>query len=140
MLRHRPSPKSERLRAVELFADCTRTELSEIAALGDELDVTDGRTLVHEGKTGREFFVLLSGEAVVTQDGRELATLAAGNFFGEMALLDSRPRSATVTMRTDGAVLVVSPGGFATLIDRHPQVARKVLAEISRRIRRVEAA
>ena len=78
----RRNEKVELIKRVPLFADCSRGELEQIAQLADEVDLDEGKALTRMGDPGREFFVLLEGEADVTKDGRSINTLQAGDFFG----------------------------------------------------------
>ena len=90
------------LKAVPLFQDCTGRQLRRIAELGNESDIGIGRVICEEGKFADEFFVILEGRAEVREGGRKRATLEAGDYFGEIALLrstllDRSRRTATVT-------------------------------------------
>ena len=120
---------SQQLRDLPLFANASRSELAAIRRQLTELRVSAGRVLVHEGALGDEFMILLEGEAVVTQGGRQIATLGRGDLIGEMALLHAhRPgrRNATVTALTDTMVFVGSPREFRQMLDSAPSVAEKV--------------
>ena len=134
-MRASKSRKVELLRNVPLFGLCTQKELSDIAALGDEVTFAAGETLVKEGTPGRECFVVISGEARATLRGRKLGDLGPGEVIGEMALLDVAPRMATVTATTDMAVLALEPRSFSELLDRHPSVSKRLLAAMARRLR-----
>lgn len=128
------------LAGVDLFSGCSKSELSRIAALVDEIDVPAGRELTREGESGWEFFVIADGKAKATRKGRRIASFGPGSFFGEMALLDQGPRSATVSAETDMQLLVLTSRGFFTLVDDTPSVARKVLAGMAERLRAAERA
>jgi CRP/FNR family transcriptional regulator, cyclic AMP receptor protein len=124
------------LRNVPLFAGCSKRELREIASVADEIDFPEGKTLAREGAAGREFFVLVDGDAQVTSDGRTLAQLGAGSWFGEMALLTSEPRTATVVTTSPVRTLVIADREFRALMERHPQIAGKVLTSVAQRLAR----
>jgi CRP/FNR family transcriptional regulator, cyclic AMP receptor protein len=131
--------KLKRLAKVPLFAECTKSDLSRIAALADEVEVPAGRVLMRQGEFGHECFVVLDGKAEVSfrRDGK--TTLGPGACFGEMALLQPRgKRSATVTAKTDMDLLVLGAREFTALIDDFPSVARKVLAAVADRVRAAE--
>lgn len=137
----RRDPKLDRLAEVQLFSECSRGELSRIAALTAEIEVPEGRVLMRQGDAGSEAFVILEGRARATIRGKGSATLGPGSCFGEMALLEDRGRrSATVTAETDIRLLVLSSREFSTLIEDVPDVARKVLAAVAARLRDAERA
>ncbi|GAC1363856.1 MAG: hypothetical protein NVSMB4_19990 [Acidimicrobiales bacterium] len=128
------------LRAVPMFQVCTDKELLLIAKLGEELPVKTGEAVVAEGTIGHEFYVLVSGKAEVTRTGRCVATLGPGDYFGELALLDPQPRTATVSMLSDGEVIEVSQREFWQLLTDVPALSRKLLQGMARRMHDVELA
>jgi CRP/FNR family cyclic AMP-dependent transcriptional regulator len=130
--------KLEMLRRVPLFAGLGRRELEEVARLTDEIELPAGRTLTTEGEYGHEFFVIVTGSARVERDGATLATLRDGDFLGEIALLDGRPRSATVTVAEPSRLLVLGHREFNSLLDRFPGIQREVLLALAARVRRAE--
>src|SRR3970282_1311707 len=89
------------LRRVQLFADMDRRQVEQIARLLKERPFVKGETVIMEGSGGAAFFLIDSGEATVSSKGVHLATLGPGDYFGEIALIDGGPRSATVTAATD---------------------------------------
>src|SRR4051812_27430889 len=91
----------DHLAQVPMFSACSKRDLQLIGRASDEVSVAAGKTLVEEGSPGHEFFLILDGSASVYRDGRKLATLGPGQYFGELALLDRGPRSATVKADTD---------------------------------------
>lgn len=121
---------ADRLRELDLFADCTRAQLQKIDGLTTDLSIHKDCVLIQEGSVAREFIVILSGSAQVTRqtdDGvATLATVGAGDFLGEMALLTGACRNATATATTDLEVLVSSTGEFRSILQIAPSVARKV--------------
>ena len=132
-MRLRKDAKVELLRQVPLFAGCSKKELAEIATLADELSFPAGPTLIQEGRQGHEFFVLVEGTVDVRAKGRKLSSLSDGAFFGEMALVSSRPRNATVTATSPIRVLVVHESGFRRLLHDSPQIQLKVLQTLADR-------
>ena len=141
MMRTKPAGgKVDVLSQVSLFEACSPRELQKIAGLVDEIQMPAGRVLASEGRPGRECFVIAEGEAVVTLDGEELARLGPGEFFGEMALIDQGPRSATVTAETPMRLFVLDPRSFSTLLAEHRTVARKILQGVVERLRTMEDA
>lgn len=126
--------KSDLLRNVPLFSRCSRKQLAAIAQLADELDLRVGKELTVQGKPAREFFILLSGAAVVRRNGRKLRVLGAGDLIGEIALLTGGPRTATVTVTEPTRVLVLTARAFRSLLRDSPEIAVKVLAVVSERL------
>jgi CRP/FNR family cyclic AMP-dependent transcriptional regulator len=130
----RRDAKVKLISKVPLFAGLTKQQLGRVASIADEIDLPKGKVLTREGDRGREFFVLLEGEAEVRRKGRKLATRRAGEFFGEIALLSDLPRVATVTATTPVRALVIRDSEFRGLLSRTPQIALKVLQAIAERI------
>jgi CRP/FNR family transcriptional regulator len=132
------SDKVDLLRRVPLFAGLGRRELEEIQSLADEVDVAAGRELTKEGRSGQEFFLILSGRVGVVRDGVRVRTMSDGEFLGEIALLDGRPRSATVTTEAPTRLLVLAHREFNSLMERHPEIQAAVMRALAERIRRTE--
>jgi CRP-like cAMP-binding protein len=128
-------PKSviEMLRAVPLFAECNTSELREIAALGAEIPIADGKVLIQEGSPAQEFFLMIDGKARCVVGGEVVAHFGPGDFFGEMALLDHGPRHATVVSEGVSNVLVLDPREFNTLLGSSPSITRKLLSALAER-------
>ena len=130
----RRDAKIELLKRVPLFAGCSKKELGEIALVADEIDVDKGKVLTREGDSAREFFVLVNGAAEVRRKGRKVATMGSGDFFGEIALVSSRPRTATVTATAPGLLLVVTDRAFRELLQKMPSLQLKVLTALADRL------
>jgi CRP-like cAMP-binding protein len=126
--------KGELIRKVPLFAACSKRELADIASLADELAVPEGRTLIEEGKRGREFIILVEGSVDVRRRGRTVRKLSDGDFFGEIALVSNAPRTATVTTTSPARLLVIVDRAFAGLLQRSPGIQKKVLETLALRI------
>jgi CRP-like cAMP-binding protein len=132
-------PKIKRLSQVRLFSGLSRRDLARIAALTTEVEVPAGRVLMRQGDPGHEAFVIESGTARATMRGRKGSKrMRPGDVLGELALLHSAPRSATVTAETDMHLLVLNSREFSTLLQDVPAVARKVLATVAERLRDAE--
>jgi CRP/FNR family transcriptional regulator, cyclic AMP receptor protein len=131
----RNDAKIDRLSGIPLFAGLKRREFDRISQLCTEIQVPAGRVLCREGEVGHEFFVLESGSASVSVDGKEVATVGPGDFFGELALLDAGPRNATVTATSDVSVLVLDRREFTGLLEDEPIVAVRMLPAIGARLR-----
>jgi CRP/FNR family transcriptional regulator, cyclic AMP receptor protein len=123
------------LTEIPLFSACSKRELRTVSSLTTGVAVPAGEVLTSQGQPGREFVVILEGKATVTIDGTLIATLGPGDFFGEIALLDGGPRTATVTAVSDLACKVMSHGEFTKMLDGAPTMARKLLVGVAARLR-----
>ena len=97
--------------------------------------MADGTVLTEQGEPGREFFLLLSGNARCFVSGALASTFAAGDFFGEMALLDRGPRHATVVVQGRAELLVLDGSEFSRLLDASPSITRKLISALAERER-----
>jgi voltage-gated potassium channel len=129
-----PGAAPSDLASLPIFDALTASELDELAPWFEVREVPPGVRLVGEGATGRSFFVISDGEAAVVADGRELATLHGGDFFGEVALLGEGRRTATVTTTRPTRLLVLFGNDFARLRSKHPAVAAALEAAAQRRL------
>jgi CRP-like cAMP-binding protein len=128
-------PVIDQLRQVSLFSACTPQELELIAGRTTRLEFEPGDVLAKEGALGREFLVLVDGEATVRVGDREVATLGPGEFFGEVALLDDGPRTATVTAKTHVVAEVLSQSEFSSLLLDAPRLMKNLLVVVAHRLR-----
>lgn len=128
--------KIDALGRVQLFAKCSRQELEFLVTRTDEVEAEDGRTLITEGSSGDTFYLLLEGEASVQVDGRDRPPLRAGDFFGEISMLDRGPATATVVTKTPVRLLVMSHTQFRDAIKGNDQLLSKVMAAMAERLRR----
>lgn len=118
-----------------LFSTCTDRELRLVRRSLEEVTAPAGRVLCEEGEIGREFFFIAQGRASVRRSGRKVALLGPGDYFGELALLDRQPRSATVIADTDMTLLNLTQRNFYSVLDEIPALARKLLAAMAGRLR-----
>jgi len=125
--------KKALVRSLPLFADCTRDEISEVAAIADEIDFAPGRTLATENAEGREFVVIVDGSAIVLHGEKQVANLEAGDFFGEIALMTGRRRTASVVARTPVRALVIEVHAFLRLMEDAPEIRAKVQRAMAER-------
>jgi CRP/FNR family transcriptional regulator, cyclic AMP receptor protein len=130
----RKNAKVELIKRVPLFSHCSKKELGMVAQIADEIDLPESKTLMKEGDRGREFFVLVEGNADVVRGRRKVNTLGKGDFFGEIALVSRRPRTATVTTTSPVRALVITEQSFRKLLDDAPDVQRKVLLALADRV------
>jgi CRP-like cAMP-binding protein len=128
----------DHLASVPLFAACSRKDLQKIARASDEVTIPEGRDLMRQDEIGRECYVLVDGTATVTRNGRRVATLGPGSYFGELSLLDKGPRTATVTAATPLTVLVLGPREFSSVLESVPGLAQKLLGTLAARIRELD--
>lgn len=126
--------KIELLKTVPLFSECSRRELGQIAAIADEMHFPAGRTLIEEGKPGREFFVIVDGAVEIRRRGRKIAAQSGASFYGEAALLTGKPRNATVRTTASARALVVTDRAFRRLLEESPSIQRKLLASLAARL------
>lgn len=124
----------ELLATVPLFKDLSKKHLQRVASLATRLDLPAGRELTREGELGHEFIVVLDGEVEVRVGDQVVATRGPGEFFGEIALLDHRPRTATVVSKTPVVVEVIGQREFATLLADEPEVAEQLETTMAQRL------
>ncbi|HEX4190295.1 MAG TPA: cyclic nucleotide-binding domain-containing protein [Marmoricola sp.] len=125
--------KAELIRSLPLFAGCTSSEVAEVAAIADEIDLAAGRQLATENAEGGEFVVIIEGTATVTKGDEVINTMGAGDFFGEIALVRGGPRTASVVAQTPVHALVISAHSFRTLIEHAPAIRAKVEGALAER-------
>ena len=125
----------ERLSQVPIFAGCTNRELQTIAKAVRSIEHEQGTVIAGEGQPGAGLFVIDAGECDVTIGGRTVNHLHVGDFFGEMALLDGGPRTATVTATTDVRLFALTEWVFRGLLVEHPSIAIRTLEAMAARLR-----
>ena len=128
----------DRIRSVPLFSGFGDKELQRVAAIAKEVDFPAGKVIAKQGESGVGFHMIVEGEASVSVDGINHATLGPGAYFGEMSLLDGGPRSATVAAATDLKTVSLTSWDFNALLDQFPELARTLLIQLSGRLRSVE--
>ncbi|MEP6910959.1 MAG: cyclic nucleotide-binding domain-containing protein [Actinomycetota bacterium] len=126
--------KVELIRKIPLFKHCTTRELGAIATVADELDLKEGTELTKQGRAGREFFVIVEGNADVLMGKKRINSLRHGDFLGEISLITGSPRTATVKATSPMRVLVITARSFRTLLERSPEIQRKVLRSMAERL------
>ena len=135
MLHFMADPKMKALSQVPLFSHATKKELEFIAREGDEVDMPAGKTLTREGKPGDTFYVVLDGQAEVMIGGRRRRVLEAGDFFGEISMIDRGMATATVTTLTPARMFVMSHAQFRDAIKGSDSLMVKVLMAMGERLR-----
>jgi CRP-like cAMP-binding protein len=120
--------KPDRLKEIPLFSDLSGDDLERLGGWTDEVDLPAGKPLISQGNFPHEFMVLESGTAEVTHDGKHLADLGPGDFFGEMALLEEQRRMASVVTTSEATVIVMHARNFRAMEEAMPEVAARIKA------------
>jgi CRP/FNR family cyclic AMP-dependent transcriptional regulator len=128
----------DQLAAVPLFRSCTKRELTRVARAADEVHLDEGRAIVEQDRPGNDCYVILTGTAVVTRDGATVASIGPGDHFGELAVLDGGPRTATVTATSPIDLLVIGRREFTALLEDVPGLNHKVLVNLAQWVRRLD--
>lgn len=121
------------LESIPLFASLSKGEREQVARSADEVDLPEGKALIEEGEFGYEFFVLERGTVEVSREGRPLAQLGPGDFFGEMALEESDRRNATVRATSPVRAIVMTTQAFHGMEREMPDVCRQIHRAIKER-------
>lgn len=128
----------DHLAQIPLFRACSRKELQTIARASDEVSLEAGRELITEGTPGHEAYVIIEGSARVERNGAVVAELGPGDHFGELALLDGGPRTATVVATSPLKVVVLGRREFAGVVDEVPGLANRLLTSLAGRVRELD--
>ncbi len=126
------------LKSVPLFQGLSRAELKEIAAEAREELFSPNQDIVQEGQSGGPFFCITEGRAEVLVDEKKVGDLGPGSYFGEMSLLEGGARSATIRATTHVKALAITSWNFMAILKENFEITKKVLAELSRRVRELE--
>ena len=124
---------------VDLFRDLSKAQLKRLAMASTEVSHPPGKAVATEGRSGLAFHLIIEGSATVSKDGRELRTLGPGDYFGEISMIDGRPRSATVTALEPLKAMAIPHRDFEAVIDEDPEFARHLLKTLCARLREAEA-
>ncbi len=131
---------ASKLASVPIFSGCSRRELAVVARAAKEVSHRAGTVIAREGERGIGLFLIVEGECSVSIGGKERGRLGPGQFFGEIALLDGGPRTATVTAVTDVRLVGLTEWVFRGLLAEHPSIALKTLESVAGRLRAVTEA
>ena len=129
----------DRLKDISIFSELSKRELRHVSKLMTEIDVKEGRFLTREGEVGREFMIIVEGEAVVRRGGRKIATLGPGDFLGELAVLSGAPRTADVIAASDMVLETLNRREFMSLLDESANIAKKILVGAVKRLHDLES-
>ncbi len=124
---------------VPLFGGLDDKHRKALVSQGKEMTYKAGDAIVNEGTTGVGFYLILDGRAEVRKGTRVLATLAKGQFFGEMSLIDEQPRSADVVAIRPTKCWAITSWAFAGLVKTHPEMALGMLKEMVKRLRTAQS-
>ena len=127
--------KEDRLKAVPLFSHCSKRELEFLASRVDEVNIPAGKTLLTQGQPTDTFYILLDGEVEVSVDGKPLKQLRAGDFFGEIGMLDRGLATASVTTTKPAQTLALSHAQFRDAIKGNDALVLQVMAAMAQRLR-----
>ena len=136
----RSSQKEDLLKKVPLFSSLSKRHLREIGEHADQVQVETGKVLAEQGQKGWEFIFIVEGQARVRKDGKVIRQLSGGDFFGEISLIDGKPRTASVTAETDMTALIVHKPSFDHLLNTTPGLQKKILISLCDYIREPEKA
>ena len=131
------APK-ELLKRVPLFKGLDDKHIDTLARTFTDRTFSAGQEITSEGGGGVGFFIIEDGEAVVTVSGEERRTLSAGDYFGEVALIDEGARSATIKAKTDVKCYGLTPWQFRPLVEENASIAWPLLVSMAQRLREVE--
>lgn len=140
MLLKRRSEKAEALKSVPIFSALNGRQLDIIAKEADEVTAPANKMLAKQGRLGHEFILIVEGSARVERDGLVLANLGPGDCFGEMSLIDGKPRIANVISETPVTLLVINSRSFSLVLDNVPALRKKILVTLCERLRAVDEA
>ncbi len=127
------------LASVAFFEGFSSSELSKVAALGERVDVSAGTELIDQGRIGDECYVIVEGAAAIHMQGEYITSVASGSMVGEMALVEFRPRNATVTAESDMVLVRFGITDFRKLLSASPTTHDRVMALLSERLQANEA-
>ena len=127
--------REEVLRGIPLFATCSAHDLTSIASRVQTREYPAGATLCTQGQPGDGFFVIVDGRAEARRDGSVLRSMGPGDFFGEIALIDEGPRTATVTSSTPLRCLMIGSSEFRDVLGQNADIAVRILDAVTRRLR-----
>ncbi len=125
----------DRLADVPLFGGLTKKELTHLAEGTTVIEVPDGAPIVVQDDHGEGVYVILGGAARVVRNGRTVARLGAGSHFGELALLDPGPRTASVVTTEASRLAILDAAHFRTALRESPRMAERLLTSLARRAR-----
>src|ERR1700730_16614022 len=138
MAEHDRSLYTMYLRQVPMLRTCSQEEIDHIADLGVTISAAEGQDIIREGEAGSQFFVITNGSVQVTRDGKAVASLGPGDYFGELALFDPGPRNATVTATAPATLVSVSRNSFRELLGEVSSLRDALLSGMATRLHELD--
>jgi CRP-like cAMP-binding protein len=129
----------ELLAKVPLFQGLSKKHLKQVSLLATRIDAPAGKVLTREGEIGHEFILILEGEVEIRRGDDVIATRGAGDYIGEIALLEHQPRTATGVATTPAVLDVIGQREFSTLLQDEPEIGEKIKATSSERLAELNA-
>ena len=129
----------EWLQTVPLFQGLSKKQLREVSSGATRLNEPAGAVLTKEGQTGYEFIVVLEGEIEIRKGDRVVASRGPGSYVGEIALLDNRPRTATVVAKTPVVIEVIGRREFRSLLADAPELSEEIMSTMAQRLSELDA-
>jgi len=123
------------LKSIDLFSEIPENDLLTLAMEFETIQYSSGNTVIKQGDIGTSMYVLINGEVAVNIDGKVVATLGEKNIFGELAIFDPEPRSATILTTKDTTLFKIESDVIYDLISKYSNVARGIIKILSKRIR-----
>jgi len=129
----------ELLAQVPLFKDLSKKHLQQVSALATRIDAAAGKVLTREGEAGHEFILILEGSVEIRRGDDVVATRTAGDYIGEIALIEHQPRTATVVATTPVVLEVIGQREFATLLTDEPEIGDHIRATADQRLAELDS-
>jgi CRP/FNR family cyclic AMP-dependent transcriptional regulator len=130
---------AESLRHVDLFAGLSQRALDKVAAKTRTVEHAEGKEIATQGQSGLGFHLILEGTADVLVNGAVARSMSAGNYFGDISLIDGKPRSATIVTTSPVTTLSIVSWDFTPLLDEEPELTKALLLVMCARLRDAEA-
>ena len=124
------------LKSIDLFVQIPGEDLAQISQITEEVNFEDGEAIFEEGQLGDALFMIVEGQVRVHRGSRLIAELGEGECFGEMAILDSSPRSASVTAAADVGCLRIEREDFYDIMAEKPEISQGIIKGLTRRLRK----
>ena len=138
MLRRQRSKEIDLLKKVPLFSNLSKRQLNEISKHANQLQFNTGHVMAEQGVKGGEFFFIVEGKAQVKKGKKIIRNLKSGDYFGEISLIDGKPRTASVIAESDITTLVIHKRSFDHLLEKVTGLRKNILVSLCMYLRRAE--